>query len=58
MGEHIHGHLLIALGENRYMGGRNESSLDVDYVIGDATLLVDDRVVVSQGQVVVQGRGE
>lgn len=51
--EHIHGCLFIALGENRYMGGQNESSLNVDYVHPAMTLEVDDRVIVSQGKVVV-----
>lgn len=51
--EHIHGYLFISLGENRYMGGQNESSLNVDYAISDATLMVDGRVIVSEGQVIV-----
>ncbi len=51
--EHIHGHLFVSLGENRYMGGQNESSLNVDYSIPGATLMVDDRVIVSEGQVVI-----
>jgi leucyl aminopeptidase (aminopeptidase T) len=37
--EHIHGALFIAFGENRYMGGENESSLNVDYTLPGATLL-------------------
>ncbi len=47
--EHIHGGLFVALGENRYMGGQNVSSLNVDYALPAATLLVDDRVVVQDG---------
>jgi hypothetical protein len=31
--EHIHGSLFIALGENRYMGGQNASSLNKDYAL-------------------------
>lgn len=43
--EHVHGSLFLALGENRYMGGQNESSLNVDYVLTGATLSVDGRVI-------------
>ena len=53
MDEHIHGGLLISLGENRYMGGQNESSLNVDYAIPQATLLVDGQPIVQEGRVVV-----
>ena len=49
--EHIHGALFIAFGENRYMGGANESSLNVDYTLPGATLLVDDQVIVAGGKV-------
>jgi leucyl aminopeptidase (aminopeptidase T) len=49
--EHIHGALFIAFGENRYMGGANESSLNVDYTLPGATLLVDDQVVIADGKV-------
>ncbi len=51
--EHLPGALFLALGENRYMGGANESSLNVDYVLPDATLLVDDRPIVQDGRAVV-----
>ena len=47
----ITGHLFIAFGENRYMGGENESSLNVDYTLPGATLLVDDRIIVANGKV-------
>ena len=50
--EHIYGSLLISLGENRSMGGLNESSLNVDFAIPDASLLVDGRVIVLEGKVV------
>jgi leucyl aminopeptidase (aminopeptidase T) len=50
--EHVHSHLFIALGENRYMGGKNESSLNVDYALAGATLEVDDQIVVLEGKVV------
>lgn len=48
--EHQHGCLLIALGENRYLGGQNASSLNVDFAIPEATLLVDGRVVIAEGR--------
>ena len=51
--EHIHGAIFIALGENRYMGGQNESSLNVDYALSDVTLVVDERTIVSRGKLVV-----
>jgi leucyl aminopeptidase (aminopeptidase T) len=51
--EHIQGYLFVALGENRYMGGQNESSLNVDYALGDAALEVDGQEIVSGGQVTV-----
>ena len=51
--EHAHGSLLIAFGENRYLGGQNESSLNVDYAIPNATLDVDDRVIVRNGRLAV-----
>jgi leucyl aminopeptidase (aminopeptidase T) len=50
--EHVHGHVFIAFGENRYMGGKNASSLNIDFALPGATLLVGDRVVVSKGVVV------
>jgi leucyl aminopeptidase (aminopeptidase T) len=48
--EHMQGDIFISLGENRYMGGQNESSLNVDYALPGATLAVDDRVVVLEGK--------
>ena len=51
--EHRHGTLFFAFGENRYLGGENESSLNVDFVIPDASLLADDRVVVENGKLLV-----
>jgi leucyl aminopeptidase (aminopeptidase T) len=50
---HGHGCLFVSFGENRYLGGENASSLNVDFAIPGATLLVDDRVVVDAGVVVV-----
>lgn len=43
--EHIQGALFVALGENRYMGGENVSSLNYDLALMGATLEVDGRVV-------------
>ncbi|MBA3531238.1 MAG: aminopeptidase, partial [Ardenticatenales bacterium] len=51
--EHVYGALFLALGENRYMGGQNESSLNIDFAITDGTLLADGRAIVQDGQVVV-----
>ncbi|HEX8684347.1 MAG TPA: hypothetical protein VF707_18670 [Ardenticatenaceae bacterium] len=53
MNEAVHGSLVISLGENRSFGGRNESSLSVDYALPRATLLVDDRLIVEEGQLQV-----
>jgi hypothetical protein len=47
------GLLSIALGENRYMGGQNESPLNVDFAIPRATFLADGRVIVEEGKVAV-----
>jgi leucyl aminopeptidase (aminopeptidase T) len=51
--EHRHGALFIAFGENRYLGGENESSLNVDFVIPDAGLLADGRPIVVDGTCLV-----
>jgi leucyl aminopeptidase (aminopeptidase T) len=50
--EHIHGNLFLALGENRYMGGENVSSLNIDFVIPGATVEVEGSVVVRDGKVI------
>lgn len=50
--EHLYGYLFLALGENRYMGGQNESSLNVDYTVPGITLKVDGRTIVEDGKVV------
>jgi leucyl aminopeptidase (aminopeptidase T) len=50
---HAHGCLLVSFGENRYLGGENVSSLNVDFAVPGATLLADERVVVDAGAVVV-----
>jgi leucyl aminopeptidase (aminopeptidase T) len=51
--EHVYGFMFIALGENRYMGGKNESSLNVDYVIPQATFLADGKTILSAGRVML-----
>jgi leucyl aminopeptidase (aminopeptidase T) len=51
--EHVSGCLFVSLGENRYMGGQNASSLNVDFALPNATLLVDGRVIVHDGVLVV-----
>lgn len=48
--EHIYGQLYFALGENRYMGGQNESSLNIDFLIPKATFMVDERVIIQDGK--------
>lgn len=48
--EHVHGHLFVSFGENRYMGGQNESSLNVDFAVPQATLRVNGRVLVKNGR--------
>lgn len=45
--EHIYGGLFLSLGENRYMGGQNASSLNVDFDMPGAVLLADGRAVLS-----------
>ncbi len=47
--EHIAGAIFVALGENRYMGGQNASSLNHDFALVGASLWVDDVLLVEQG---------
>ena len=54
--EHIAGALFLALGENRYMGGKNESSLNHDFALVGASLHVDGRAVVEDGNLHIAGR--
>jgi leucyl aminopeptidase (aminopeptidase T) len=51
--EHIYGRVFVAFGENRYMGGQNASSLNVDFSLPDATIEVDGRTILAKGSVVV-----
>ena len=51
--EHLPGRIFLSLGENRYMGGQNESSLNIDFALHGATLLAGDRPVVENGKIVV-----
>ena len=48
--EHQHGSVFIAFGENRYLGGENESSLNIDFVLPSATVIADGRLVVDNGK--------
>ena len=51
--EHVHGSMFIAFGENRYMGGQNESSLNVDYIVPEPTIISGDRVIVEAGRLTI-----
>lgn len=52
--EHRHGTLLVAFGENRYLGGQNASSLNVDFVIPEAGLLADQQLIIRRGQLIAK----
>lgn len=52
--EHVLGYLFISLGENRYMGGENESTLNIDFALPKATLLVDNRPLVVEGRLALR----
>ncbi len=49
--EHIMGGMFISMGENRYMGGQNESSLNVDYFIRSPTFLAGGNCIVRGGNI-------
>jgi leucyl aminopeptidase (aminopeptidase T) len=51
--EHVPGNLFLALGENRYMGGQNASTLNVDYVVPGVTFLAGENALVEAGKIVV-----
>jgi len=44
------GMVFVALGENRFMGGENESTLNIDLVCSGATVLCDNRYLVREGR--------
>ena len=44
------GMVFVAFGENRFMGGENESTLNIDLVCSGATVLCDDRYLVREGR--------
>ena len=44
--EHVNGHLFISFGENRYMGGENASSLNIDFALPNAQLFADGNQVI------------
>jgi leucyl aminopeptidase (aminopeptidase T) len=49
--EHVYGSMFMALGENRYMGGENESSLNVDYALPGVTLLAGEKIIIEAGSI-------
>lgn len=53
--EHIAGAIFVALGENRYMGGQNASSLNHDFALVGASLWVDDNFIIDKGNLQVAG---
>ena len=44
------GMVFVAFGENRFMGGQNQSTLNIDLVCSGATVLCDDRYLVREGR--------
>ena len=44
------GMVFVAFGENRFMGGKNESTLNIDLVCSGATVLCDERHLVREGR--------
>lgn len=51
--EHVWGAMFIAFGENRYMGGQNESTLNEDFALQNASLDVDGVPLLNDGRVVL-----
>jgi hypothetical protein len=41
---------ILRLAKNCPIGGQNESSLKLDYLIPQATLLVEERVILAEGK--------
>lgn len=50
--EHRPGAVFLALGENRYLGGENASSINVDLVAASPTVVVSETTVVVDGELV------
>ena len=48
--ECMSGMVFVAFGENRFMGGQNESTLNIDLVCSGATVLCDSRCLVREGR--------
>lgn len=46
--EHVIGAFFLALGENRYLGGKNSSSLNIDFVTFDTEVYLDDKLIIVQ----------
>ena len=44
------GMLFVALGENRYMGGKNESTLNMDLTCPDSTVFIGSQCIVRDGR--------
>jgi leucyl aminopeptidase (aminopeptidase T) len=51
--DHRCGAVFLSLGENRYMGGQNASSLNIDFVISDAMFDIGASRLVERGKVIV-----
>jgi hypothetical protein len=51
--DHVRGAVLVALGENRHLGGRIRSDLNVDRALPRASPAIDDRPIVERGRLVV-----
>lgn len=48
--EHCPGAVFLALGENRYMGGQNESTTNVDLLVDSPTVRIGSSMVVNRGR--------
>jgi hypothetical protein len=48
--EHRPGAVFLALGENWYLGGRNESSTNVDLLVESPTVRIGSSMVVEHGE--------
>ncbi len=46
--EHVIGAFFLALGENRYLGGKNRSSLNIDFVTFNTEIYLDDERIIVQ----------